>query len=260
VARNHLSQTDKTHRTARGAITALIRQLVFAVRSDMDHLELISHDLCPFVHRAVIALLEKGVPFQRTNIDLDHRPHWFTEISPLGKVPLLRVSGEVIFESAVILEYLEETQAPALHPTAPLERARHRAWIQYASELLMDTYAFGLAPDAKTLRGKRDQVRDKVERLGRELHHAPYFAGAAFSLVDAAFAPFFRYWTAIEHIGRFGVFDRVPHVQAWARAIAQRPSVQASFVPDFDERLRASLIQRGGHLATLASHAATATL
>ena len=53
-------------------------------------LKLISHKLCPYVQRAVIALNEKGVPFERIDIDLANKPDWFLKISPLGKVPVLR--------------------------------------------------------------------------------------------------------------------------------------------------------------------------
>src|SRR5215813_4768403 len=93
-------------------------------------LTLLSHDLCPYVQRAVIALTEKGVPFDRVIIDLADKPDWFLAISPLGKVPLLKVGDEVIFESAVILEYLEETQPNPLYPADPLARARHRGMIE----------------------------------------------------------------------------------------------------------------------------------
>src|SRR5690606_14684875 len=66
----------------------------------MPALTLVSHHLCPYVQRAVIALLEKGVPFERVYINLDEKPAWFRQISPLGKVPLLKVGDEaVLFES-----------------------------------------------------------------------------------------------------------------------------------------------------------------
>ena len=79
-------------------------------------LKLISHKLCPYVQRAVIALTEKGVAFERIDIDLANKPDWFLKISPLGKTPVLQVGDIAIFESAVILEYLEETQPRPLHP------------------------------------------------------------------------------------------------------------------------------------------------
>ncbi|MEO7578705.1 MAG: glutathione S-transferase N-terminal domain-containing protein, partial [Massilia sp.] len=90
-------------------------------------LTLVSHVLCPYVQRAVIVLKEKGVDFERIDIDLADKPAWFLALSPLGKTPLLMIGDQVIFESAVICEYLEDTQAPALHPADPLGRARHRA-------------------------------------------------------------------------------------------------------------------------------------
>jgi glutathione S-transferase len=84
-------------------------------------LTLISHPLCPFVQRAAIVLLEKGVSFDRINVDLADKPDWFLALSPTGKVPVLKVSQEdgsdaVLFESMVICEYLEETQAALLPP------------------------------------------------------------------------------------------------------------------------------------------------
>src|SRR3954469_16264362 len=88
--------------------------------------KLISHKLCPYVQRAVIALAEKAVPFERIDIDLANKPDWFLKISPLGKTPVLLVGDVAIFESAVILEYLEETQPVQLHPADPLTRAEHR--------------------------------------------------------------------------------------------------------------------------------------
>src|SRR5215472_2716457 len=101
-------------------------------------LTLISHVLCPYVQRAVISLSEKRVPFERVDVDLSNKPQWFTAISPLGKTPVLQVGDTAIFESAVILEYLDETQASPLHPADPLRRAEHRAWIEFGSAILND--------------------------------------------------------------------------------------------------------------------------
>ena len=95
-------------------------------------LTLISHKLCPYVQRAVIALNEKGVPFERVDIDLASKPDWFLKISPLGKVPVLVVTGDdgnevALFESNVICEYIEETLGGAkLHPHDALQRAQHQ--------------------------------------------------------------------------------------------------------------------------------------
>ena len=77
---------------------------------------LVSHALCPYVQRIAIALAEKGVAHDRLTVDLSSKPQWFLDISPLGRTPVLKVGGAALFESAAILEYLEETQAGPLHP------------------------------------------------------------------------------------------------------------------------------------------------
>ena len=212
-------------------------------------LELVSHHLCPYVQRAAIALAEKGVAFSRTYIDLDHKPEWFIKISPLGKVPLLRVQGEVIFESAVILEYLEETRQPALHPADPLQRAKHRGWIEFASGVLADVWGFETAMDDATLQQKHAALRAKFERLEQVLGSGPYFAGERFLLVDAVFGPVFRYWDVFDEIADFGTFDALPKVQAWRQALRTRASVRDAVTADYPERLRAFLLQRNGALA-----------
>ena len=65
---------------------------------------------------------------------------------------MLRVSDAAgketsIFEFAVILEYLEETTPSPLHPADPLERARHRGWIEFGSQLLNAIGRFYSATD-----------------------------------------------------------------------------------------------------------------
>jgi len=205
---------------------------------------LVSHALCPYVQRVAIALHEKGVAFERVDVDLANKPGWFVAISPLGRTPLLRVADAVIFESAVILEYLEETCANPLHPPMPLARAEHRGWIEFASSALNDIAGFYNAADADTFRAKRDALRVKFQRLERRLADGPWFGGGRFSLVDAAFAPVFRYWDVFDEIGDFGIFTALPRVQAWRAALAQRESVRAAAAPDYAARLHAFLRAR----------------
>jgi glutathione S-transferase len=217
----------------------------------MTKLTLISHALCPFVQRAAIALDEKGVPFDRIDVDLSNKPAWFLAISPLGKVPLLQVGDAVIFESAVILEYLEETQPAPLHPADPLQRAEHRAWIEFGSSILMDIWNFYTAMDEATFEAKRRTLTDKFARLEQRLGEGPYFDGARFSLVDAAFGPVFRYFDAFDRIAAFGILADQPKLAAWRHALAQRPSIVRAVRPDYPERLWRFLESRGSRLSAV---------
>src|ERR1700745_1202803 len=128
-------------------------------------LKLISHKLCPYVQRAVIALTEKAVPFERIDVDLANKPDWFLKLSPLGKTPVLLAGDTAIFEPAVILEYLEATQAPPLHPADPLARAEHRAWIEFGSAILNDIAGLYGAPDERSFAAKVTALRAKFVRV-----------------------------------------------------------------------------------------------
>jgi len=209
-------------------------------------LTLISHHLCPYVQRAAIALHEKGVAFERVYIDLADKPHWFLNISPLGKVPLLRIpqdQGEaILFESSVICEYLEETQSgPKLHPADPLTRARHRGWMEFGSSILADLWVYETTQDPEMLESKRNVLEAKFATVEAELGDGPFFAGSGFSLVDAVFAPIFRYFDVFDAISDSGIFDGSPRVAAWRKALAKRPSVRAAVTEDYPQRLMAFL-------------------
>lgn len=216
----------------------------------MPELTLISHALCPYVQRAAIVLAEKGVPFTRREVDLAHKPDWFIALSPLGKTPVLQVGDTAIFESAVICEYLDDTLLPALHPTDPLQRARHRAWMEFGSAMLNTIAGFYNAADSVQLQGRRDELVRRWGQLEQALPaNGPYFAGERFGMVDAVFGPVFRYFEVFEALGQGGFFDGLPKIQAWRNALACRPSVQQTVAADYPQRLTAFLRARPSELA-----------
>jgi glutathione S-transferase len=223
-----------------------------------NSLKLISHKLCPYVQRAVIALAEKGVPFERIDIDLADKPDWFLRISPLGKVPVLTVAtdrGEVaLFESNVICEYIEETQAGArLHPEDALQRAEHRAWMEFGSAILGDLWGLETATDAATFESKRQAIAGKFARVEAALGTGTFFAGDRFSLVDAVFAPIFRYFDVFDEFTDLAVFKDTPKLRKWRAELAKRPSVKAAVGADYPQLLRAFLARHNAHLLKIAA-------
>lgn len=225
-------------------------------------LKLISHKLCPYVQRAVIALEEKGVAYERVDIDLANKPDWFLKVSPLGKTPVLIVDDTAIFESAVIVEYLEDSQPHPLHPVDPLRRAEHRSWIEFGSEVLNDIGRFYSAPDQVAFEDAIRRLRTKFERLEDRLAQtlsdgkATYFDGADFSVVDAVFGPVFRYFDVFDDIGEFGIFIGLNTVQAWRASLENRSSVRQAVSDDYPALLRAFVDRRGSHLSGLMKAAA----
>lgn len=219
-------------------------------------LALVSHHLCPYVQRAAIALTEKNVPFERIYVDLSDKPDWFQALSPLGKVPLLRVrndhTDEAIFESAVILEYLEDTQPNPLHPADPLARARHRSWIEFGSAILNGIARFYNAKDEFALQEAVAALTAQFDRLETELAtppHGPYFAGTEFTLVDAVYGPIFRYFDVIDAIGDFDILTGKSKVENWRHTLAARPSIGNAVSDDYPAHLLNFLRNRNSALS-----------
>jgi glutathione S-transferase len=217
-------------------------------------LTLVSHHLCPYVQRAAIALAEKNIDFERIYVDLAAKPDWFTAISPLGKVPLLIVrrpdgSEAVIFESAVICEYIEDAlPGPRLHPDAPLDRARHRAWMEFGSAILSDVWGLETAKEEATYLAKRDALAAKFARVDAALGDGPFFSGEQFSLVDAVFAPIFRYFDVFDTIEDTDVFHGLHKVQAWRKVLAGRGNVVNAVTSDYAQCLRVFLQHHDAYL------------
>lgn len=213
-------------------------------------LTLISHTLCPYVQRAAIVLAEKGVAFERRDVDLANKPDWFKAVSPLGKTPVLLVDGDAIFESSVICEYLDDTLLPRLHPGDAFKRAQHRAWMEFGSSVLSTIAVFYNAPDAPALESRRTELAGKFAQLEAVLPaQGPYFSGTSFSIVDAVFGPVFRYFDVLESAGETGFFEKLPKVRTWRAVLAARPSIQQAVGSAYAIELHHFFLARGSELS-----------
>lgn len=211
--------------------------------------ELISFKLCPFVQRSVIVLQEKGVDYDITYINLKEPPAWFREISPLGKVPVLKVGDAVLFESAVIMEYLDEVNPPSLHPADPLKKAHNRAWIEFASGLFFCQFNMVMAQEQQACDTAEQELREKLAQVEEQVV-GPLFNGEAFSLADAAYAPLFMRLAMLEKWQPMGVLDTLPKMKQWSEKLLERESVKNSVVENLEELYRGHIASSGGYGAT----------
>ena len=209
---------------------------------------LVSFKTCPWVQRAAIVLREKKIDFEFRHIEPDNRPDWFRAISPHNKVPVLRIDDAVsLFESNAIAEYLDETVAPRLHPEDPVERAINRAWTDYvptfAEAVTATAYADTEAEYNKAIEG----IPVPFERLERALEKqgsGPFFNGAKYSLVDAAYAPFLQRYVFLDRVRRLGQIEKFPRLKSWCDALLGRDSTH-SFPPnEFEVMYRSNLKRR----------------
>ena len=212
-------------------------------------LRLVSFILCPYVQRAAIVAAEKGIPLERIMIELSAKPDWFVKLSPTGKVPMLLVGDVPLFESAAIAEFLDEVGAGSLLPQDLVERARHRAWVEFASGTLADIGGLYSAADASGFDKKQATLAERFARLEQTIE-GPWFGGTAFGLVDAAFAPVFRYLDAFEADADLFLLVGMPKVQGWRERLMTRPSVASAVLAEFPQRLREFLRLRRTYLSS----------
>ena len=198
----------------------------------------------------------KDVEFEVTFINLREKPDWFLKISPHGKVPVLKVDDEVLFESSAIAEFLDETVPPRLHPEDPVQRARNRAWTDYVptfSSALSGVYYTKTREDMEAGLANAPVAVDRLEKAiaGQRGNDGPYFNGPDLSLVDAAYAPFLQRFLIADGFLNTSLLDGFPLVRAWTDALLSNEIVTGAVAPYFLEEFYGNLRRREFYVATL---------
>ena len=204
----------------------------------------------------MIVLRAKDVDFEVTYINLAEKPDWFLKISPHGKVPVLMVGDEPLFESNAIAEFLEETIRPSLHPRDPIKRARNRAWTDYVADFSATFGAIYNSDSEAAVADSIEAARDVLQKLETALERerdddGPFFNGADLSLVDAAYAPFFMRFEMVETKLGTGILHDYPKVKAWAEALLDSYRIKGSTAQSFPQEFVASLKRREKYVGTL---------
>ena len=214
------------------------------------NLELISFKICPFVQRAVITLLHLEIPYSITYIDLGSPPEWFTQLSPFGKVPVLKIDQQdVIFESAIINEFLNDTHGGKLMPSDPIQRAIDRSWIEFGSSLTLDFSNLIHSQDAEAFESQLQLVSREMAWLENRLGQGPYFNGDDFSLVDIAYAPLFMRTDFLQLADSLYPQDRFPKLTAWAAKLLSIPELAKSTAPGFFDIFKGHLSNKAPYVA-----------
>ncbi len=213
-------------------------------------LNLISFELCPYVQRSIIVLLEYNIQHDRTYISLKDKPDWFKEKSPLGKVPILETPNGILFESNVICEYLNEISGGKLHPDDPFEKARNRSWIEYGSGILNLIARLYSEKDKELFLLHYGEIQEKLNLVTRE-KKGIYFNGAEFMLIDAVYATIFRYFNVIENHSSLSIYSSMPELEYWRKKLFERKSVKDAVVDDFDIKLYNFYINRKTYISIL---------
>jgi len=198
-------------------------------------LKLYDYPDCPFCQKVRVVLAEKDLEYEKIFVDLrrgEQKAAEFLRMNPYGKVPVLVDDDEIIYDSTIINEYLEdEYPLPHLMPEDSQGRAQVRLFEDYCDNSFIPPTTMLLAqlrkPEAERDTQRVEQAREELRRclyfLRDHLNGKEFLVGPAFSIADAAFAP------RMMVLGRLG-FEFEPAlapVQTWLDRIRARPSVRA---------------------------------
>jgi glutathione S-transferase len=186
-----------------------------------------------YYNKVKLALLEKGVPFEEKQVWADRSPT-LLEKSPLGKVPFFEIDGKQLFESQVMLDYVESAypQKPLI-PADPYEAARIRQLIQFmelhlelvARELYFEAFFGGKIADDVKIRVQK-QLKRNITAFGQIASFSPYIAGSEFTMADCA---------ATVHLPLIGMATKAIYgedmmaaypVRDYMKLVGERPTVK----------------------------------
>jgi glutathione S-transferase len=197
-------------------------------------LKLYDYPDCPFCQKVRVVLAEKDLEYEKIFVDLrkqEQKLPDFLRLNPYGKVPVLLDDDEVVYDSTIINEYLEdEYPLPALMPEDSNGRARVRLLEDYCDNSFIPPTTMLLSqlrkPDGERDQQRVEQARDELRRalylLRDKLAGHEFLVGKEFTIADAAFAP------RIMVLGRLGIElePALASVQTWIDRIRARPSVR----------------------------------
>jgi len=153
-------------------------------------MNLFTSPTCPYSHLARIVLAEKDITFESIDVNVDSPPEDLSELNPYNTVPTLIDRDLVLYDSRVIIEYLDERfPHPPLMPVDPVSRAKTRLALHRVEKdwypLMHDIMNKG----EKTVAKSRKILRESIVSSNELFQVMPFFLSEDYTLVDATIAP-----------------------------------------------------------------------
>jgi glutathione S-transferase len=196
------------------------------------NIKLYSAKGCPFARRTRVVLHEKGIDFEASEVDFRNKSEEFLQASPTGKVPVIVVDEDSLYESNIVNQFLDEVhEEPRLMPEDPKARAYARIWMARADD---DFYPQVFVSSMGRERGfSEERVSEALEKLKATLSRleerleAREYLADGFSLADVAHAGNFVRLRELEENGTISLPD-YPNVALWMGRIEARESFKAA--------------------------------
>ncbi|XP_005095748.1 probable glutathione S-transferase [Aplysia californica] len=207
--------------------------------SSLSKVQLYCAWFCPFAQRAWIALNEKQVDYEYIETDPYNKTPEFLSVCPRGLVPSVVHNGKPIYESIVLVEYIDEVWKKEVNllPDDPYDRAMAKIWVDFISKKIVPVfYAILQKQDKAGQETAKEAFMKNLETLtGAMSKQGPYFFGANFGFVDIMLVPYTFRLRLLAHyrgleVPTNGVFERL---QTWMKAAHSRESVKST-LPEWE--------------------------
>lgn len=193
-------------------------------------IQLYSYRRCPFAMRVRMVLHEKKIPFETIEENLKQKSEKLNRLHPQARVPLLIHDDHIIYESAIITQYLEEAfdQHPRLLPKEPHLKAYVHLWTHWCNQTFkphIDHYKYGThrSPEQDVLDAPANLIQD-LHKMEAALTNTPYLVGSHLTLADIHVFPFLRQLS--KATPSFKPLERHPRCQQWLESMISRPSFE----------------------------------
>ncbi len=204
--------------------------------------------LSPFCRKVRLSLAEKKVEVELVEERYWERNPEFLRRNPAGKVPILKIDGRLLTESAAICEYLEEKfPEPALLPRDPENRYEVRRLVSWFDDKFHNEVTSNLLyervnkkvmgtgyPESKNVKSGAKAIKYHLDYMGWLLEQRRWLAGNEMSLADFAAA---AHLSSLDYISDVD-WNRNANVRDWYAKIKSRPafrSILADQIPGFPQ-------------------------
>jgi glutathione S-transferase len=199
-------------------------------------IKVVSFKICPFVQRITALLEAKKIPYEIEYISLKDKPQWFLDISPHGQVPvLIAESGQPLFESDAIAEYIEEAYPELITFLAPEQKAINRAWSYLASKNYLVQCSAQRSDDSITLNERSLKLQRAFTAIERALGESAFFNTQSIGMVDIAWLPLLHRAAIIKKHTGYDFLADYPKLKKWQDNILKSGLADKSVSEDFEQ-------------------------
>ena len=167
-------------------------------------------------------------------------------------MPVLKINNkDVLFESSVISEYIDDITPGAMKPKDSLQLAKNRAWIEFCTQCLIDLYLLMQKPNEEEYEAQVNQLHSNLKMIENEINFQPFFNGDQLNLIDTAYAPLFMRHEILNNIAPVYSSSDFPRLSAWSAELLKLDAVKRSFVEDFALLYKNKIKSFDGYLASM---------